>query len=93
MLEFTDWAIQIIERANSGARRLNPDARIRLMRTRTGMEAVLTDEAEATDEEVTVGTSTVFVEAGLEGLVDIEEPHDRIVLRPRGSTPNVREDH
>ena len=30
---------------------------------------------------------------GLDGLVDIEEPHDRVVLKPPGSAPNARGDH
>jgi hypothetical protein len=33
------------------------------------------------------------VQAGLEGLIDIEEPHDRVVHRPAGSTPNDRSAH
>jgi len=36
---------------------------------------------------------TLFVEDGLDGLVDVEEPHDRLVLRAAGSAPNVRGDH
>jgi hypothetical protein len=36
---------------------------------------------------------TVLVEEGLEGLLDVEEPHDRLVLRPAGSTPNPRGEH
>jgi len=93
MLEFSDWAIEILERADSGARRLNPDARIRLVRTDSGMEAVLTDQPAADDARLTAGEATIFVEAGIQGLVDIEEPHDRIVLRPAGSKPNEREPH
>jgi hypothetical protein len=93
MLQFTDWAKEIIQRADSGARRLNADARIRLVRSGPGMEAVLVDAAEPGDEEVTVGESIIFVERGLQGLVDIEEPHDRIVLRPIGSEPNKMEPH
>jgi hypothetical protein len=34
---------------------------------------------------------TLYVERGLAGLVDVEEPHDRLVLRPAGSAPNARE--
>jgi len=93
MLQFTEWAKEIIERADSGARRLNPDARIRLVRRNGEMEAVLTDAPEPSDEELAVGACTIYVEKGLDGLVDIEEPHDRIVLRPAGSTPNIREPH
>ena len=45
------------------------------------------------DREVGVGDLTLLVEEGLEGLLDVEEPHDRLVLRPAGSTPHVRGEH
>jgi hypothetical protein len=57
------------------------------------VQAVLTHEPDPEDHEMKVGEATVFVESGLEGLVDIEEPHDRVVLRPSGSTPNARQHH
>jgi len=93
MVEFTDWAKEILQRADSGARRLNPDARVRLVRSGTAMEAVLSDAPAPDDAVVSIGDATIFVEEGIDGLVDIEEPHDRIVLRPAGSQPNTREDH
>jgi len=40
---------------------------------------------------VALPTMTLYVEHGLEGLVDVEEPHDHLVLRPAGSIPNPRE--
>ncbi|MGZ4105191.1 MAG: hypothetical protein ACXVP8_08005 [Actinomycetota bacterium] len=93
MVELTEWAKDILQRADSGARRLNPDARVRLVRSGGGMEAVLTDKPEEDDALVTLGEATIFVEHGIEGLVDVEEPHDRIVLKPSGSSPNEREPH
>lgn len=93
MIEFTDWAKDILERAQRAANRFNPDARIRLARMGGTIQASLTDEAGADDQQVEVGTMTLLVEPGLEGLVDVEEPHDRLVLRPAGSTPNVRGEH
>jgi len=93
MVEFTDWAKEILQRADAGARRLNPDARVRLVRSGTVMEAVLSDAPDHDDDVVSIGDATIFIEHGIDGLVDIEEPHDRIVLRPAGSQPNIREDH
>lgn len=93
MVTFTDWARDILTRSQEAAGRFNPEARIRLARTSSGVEAMLTDRPDPTDHAVEVGAVTVYVEAGLEGLVDVEEPHDRLVLRPTGSTPNVREAH
>ena len=91
MIEFTDWAKDILHRSQEAAARFNPDAKIRLASTAGSVEAVLTDEPHSTDQPVKVGETTLYVEAGLEGLVDIEEPHDRLVLRPAGSIPNNRE--
>jgi hypothetical protein len=91
VIEFTEWARDILRRADEAARRLNPDARVRLARTGTTMSAVLTDAPEPGDADVDLGGFAILVAEGVEGLVDIEEPHDRIVLRPAGSTPNPRE--
>lgn len=94
MLEVTDWAREILRRSQEAARRFDPDALIRIASTHRGVEGVLTDAPEPGDEKHDIGGVTIYVEPGLEGLLDIEEPHDRLVLRPPGSTPNVREhDH
>ncbi len=92
-LEFTEWAKDILQRADAGARRLNPDARVRLIRSAGAMEAVLSDGPGPDDDVVMLGEATIYVERSLDGLVDIEEPHDRLVLKPLGSQPNIREDH
>ncbi len=94
MIEFTDWAKDILQRAQSAARRFDPDARLRLGRTSSGVQAALVHEPEPGDGEVDVTSEVrLFVERGLEGLVDVEEPHDRLVLRPAGSIPNLHEPH
>jgi hypothetical protein len=92
-IELTDWARDILRRSQEAARRFNPDARIRLARTATGVETVLTDSPDPADVEVEDDGVTIYVEEGLTGLLDVEEPHDRLVLKPPGSTPNVREPH
>jgi hypothetical protein len=93
VIEFTEWAQEILQRSEQAARRFNPDAKVRLTRVGGVVQAVLTDRPAPDDREVEVGEATVYVESGLEGLVDIEEPHDRVVLRPSGSAPNAREHH
>ena len=93
VLEFTEWARDILGRSQQAARRFNPDAKIRLARTGGTVQAMLTDQPGPGDVEVRVDDVTLYVERGLEGLVDIEEPHDRLVLRPSGSTPNPRGAH
>jgi hypothetical protein len=93
VIEFTDWARDILNRAQTAARRFDPEARVRLARTSTGVEALLVHEPEPGDREVEAGEVSLFIQEGLDGLVDIEEPHDRLVLRPAGSTPNPRSEH
>lgn len=92
-VELTDWARDILTRSAAAATRFNPDARVRIARTDAGpVEAGLTDEAQPGDREVEISDGVrILIEEGLVGLIDVVEPHDRIVLRPAGSTPNPRE--
>ncbi len=92
-LEFTPWAIDIIGKADAAARRLNPDARVRLAHAGAGVAAQLTDAPEDDDVRIELGDAEIFVDARVAGLIDIEEPHDRIVLKPAGAAHNVREPH
>jgi hypothetical protein len=90
MIEVTDWAREILVRSHHAARRFNPSATIRLARVGGQVQATLAEAPANDDRPVKLGDATVYVEAGLEGLIDVEEPHDRVVLRPPGSIPNVR---
>ena len=92
-IQLTDWAREILTRSTEAARRFNPDAKVRLARVNGVVQATLTDAPSPDDQTVEVGGASVYVEAGLTGLVDIEEPHDRVVLKPPGSAPNARGDH
>lgn len=83
MVTFTDRAREILGRADAAARRLNPDAHVRLAEAPGGgIEAQLASEPGPADHVVEVGGATVFVQARLDGVVDVEDPHDRLVLRP-----------
>jgi hypothetical protein len=84
VLEFTEWATQILGRTHAAARRFNPDATVRLHRTEGGVAFALTDERHDGDELVAGEGFELWVEAGLEGTVDVVEPHDRLILRPPG---------
>lgn len=92
-IEFTEWATDILNRAQTAAVRFYPDAKIRLCRTPSGVEALLAEAPEPDDRPVAAGAMTLYVEAELEGLVDCKEPHDQLVLRPLGSPPNSHGDH
>ena len=93
MIEITDWAREIITRSHRAAARFNPGTTIRLARVEGRVQAVLAEAPEPQDQALELGEVTVYVEEGLGGLIDIEEPHDRLVLGPPGSSPNVRGIH
>jgi hypothetical protein len=93
VIEVTDWARDILHRSHQAARRFDPGTAIRLVQTPSGVEARLADGPAADDHAVDLGGMTLYVEAGLDGVVDIEEPHDRLVLKAPGSPPNVRAEH
>jgi hypothetical protein len=93
-LEFTDWAIEILQRTHEAARRFNDAATVRIHRMGDGVAFDLTDEREDEDELVTEHGFELWVASGLEGTVDVVEPHDRLVLRPPGDTQrSVRSAH
>jgi hypothetical protein len=88
VLTFTDWAIEILSRADAAARRFNPDVRVRIVREPGGgVRFELTDEAEPTDRIVEHPSGfTLLVQEGLEGTVDVVEPHDQLILRAPGDS-------
>jgi len=86
VLAFTDWAIEILSRADAAARRFNPDVRVRIIRDAGGgVRFELTDEPDPTDQIVEHPSGfTLFVPQGVEGTVDVVEPHDQLILRSPG---------
>ena len=88
MLAFTDWAIEILSRADAAARRFNPDVRVRIIREAAGgVRFELTDEADPTDQVLEHPSGfTLLVQNGLEGTVDVVEPHDQLILRSPGDS-------
>jgi Fe-S cluster assembly iron-binding protein IscA len=73
VIEFTQRAVEVLRAADAGARRFNPDARIRVRRAGAGVTFELTDEASSSDEVVDAGGCAVLVERGLAGTVDAGE--------------------
>ena len=85
MVEFTEWAIDILRRSDAAARRLNPDARVRVLRDGSGgVRFELTDELAPTDAVIADLGFILLVAQGLEGTIDVVEPHDQLILRPPG---------
>ncbi len=85
MIEFTEWATEILQRSHEAARRFNPEATVRVSRAGDAVEFALTDEPRDGDRLVRGDGFDLLVEEGLEGIVDVVEPHDRLILRLPGS--------
>jgi hypothetical protein len=83
-LAFTEWATEILGRTHAAARRLNAAATVRLHRAPGGVEFSLVDEPQDGDVLVRGDGFELWVQAGLEGTVDVVEPHDRLILRRPG---------
>jgi hypothetical protein len=80
--------------ADEAARRLNPEAVVRLHRTGDGVAFDLTDERRDGDELLAEHGFELLVEGDLQGTVDVVEPHDRLILRPPGDPErSVRQPH
>jgi hypothetical protein len=86
VIEFTDWASDILRRSQEAARRLNPDVTLRVHRSDGAVTFDLTDERAAGDVLVHGDGFDLLVAEGIDGVVDVVEPHDRLILRPPGST-------
>jgi hypothetical protein len=85
VIEFTEWAARILSRSAEAARRFNPDAKLRLSAEGGEVQFSITDEPAPTDRAVAGDGFSIYVAEGLDGIVDVVEPHDRLVLRPPGS--------
>ena len=85
VVEFTQWALDILRRSHEAARRFNPDATVRVFREAGGVRFVLTDEHEPNDQRIERDGFVLLVEQGIEGTIDVVEPHDQLILRPAGS--------
>ena len=88
MIRCSATAVGLLRRAEQAARRFNPSARIRLVPESGGVRFELTEEPEPSDDVMEHEAGfTLFVAHGLSGLVDVAEPHDRLVLVPDGEAP------
>jgi hypothetical protein len=95
VIEFTEWANDILRRSHQAARRFDPNATLRVARGADGRAAfALTDERQEGDVLVHGDGFDLLAEEGVEGVVDVVEPHDQLILRPPGSTErSVRGEH
>jgi hypothetical protein len=92
MIRCSETAVTLLRRAEQAARRFNASARIRLVPEPGGVRFELSDEPEPDDEVVEHEAGfTLFVAPGLSGLVDVAEPHDRLVLVTGGDQSGAGE--
>jgi hypothetical protein len=82
VIDVSERAAQLLVKADAAARRFNPDARIRVVPADGGVRFVLADGPEDGDVAIERDGVTFFTDPTLAGTVDVEEPHDRLVLRP-----------
>lgn len=82
MIEVTERAAALLAKADTAARRFNPDACIRVVPDRDTVRFVLSDGPAEGDVVVERDGVTFFADGTLVGVVDVEEPHDHLVLRP-----------
>jgi hypothetical protein len=86
MVELTDRAREALVAADVAARRLNPEARIRLAGHGTSVRAEFTDGSSPDDVRLDLDGLTLLVAAGLEGVIDVGE-HNELTLQPGGPRP------
>lgn len=82
MIDVSERAAELLGKADAAARRFNPDARIRVVPAGGGVRFVLSDGPADGDVVIERDGMTFFADPTLAGTIDVEEPHDRLVLRP-----------
>lgn len=84
MLEVTESAAAVLQRAHEAATRFNPDARIRVFLRDGVIETELTDAVKENDIEVEAEGIVFLVASDVgDGLLDVTDSHDRLVVKPR----------
>ena len=83
MIELTERAEEAVTSAIAAARRFDATAQIRLARSGAGVAFEFMDTPDATDTIVELDDLTLYVEEGLDGVVDTGD-HQAPVLRPHG---------
>ena len=81
MLEITDDAAVVLERAYDAAARFNPAVKIRVYRTGDQVQLGFAERPSDGDDVITVGDMLIFVEGGISGTLEAQQPHDRLVVR------------
>jgi Fe-S cluster assembly iron-binding protein IscA len=81
LLEITEQAAEVLERAYDAAARFNPDARVRVYSEGGRVQTGFADTPEPGDTVVEHEGLTIFVGQGIEGTLDVSSQHDHLVVR------------
>lgn len=81
MLEVSESAMEVLERAHSAATRFNPDAKVRIYRRSGTVETAFADSPESSDTVLELEGLTIFVEEGISGTLDTSAEHDHLIVR------------
>jgi G:T-mismatch repair DNA endonuclease (very short patch repair protein) len=84
VIDVTARAANLLAKADIAARRFDPNVCIRVIPDRVGVRFVLSEGPGSGDVVIERNGITFFVDPSLDGTVDVEEPHDHLVLRPHG---------
>jgi Fe-S cluster assembly iron-binding protein IscA len=84
VLEITDEAAAVLERAYDAAGRFNPGVKIRVYRSGDQVQLGFADRPADGDEVVPVGDMLIFVQGDIAGTLEAQQPHDRLVVRELG---------
>lgn len=85
MLEITESAAEVLERAYDAAAAYNPEARIRVFRRGGQVETGFADAPQSGDETIEHQGMVLFVAGDVgEGILDTSEEHDRLIVKTPG---------
>lgn len=83
MLEITENAAVVLERAYDAAAAYNPDAKIRVFRRGDEVQTGFADSAQPGDATLEHEGMTLFVAGDVgDGVLDTSSEHDRLIVRP-----------
>jgi hypothetical protein len=82
VLTLTERAREALRTSLIAARRIDPEANLRIVRHEGGVRAVFVGEADPADRLVDLGEIVIGVEAGIDGVVDAGEHNELTLVTP-----------
>ncbi|MGH2770126.1 MAG: hypothetical protein ACRDJF_06330 [Actinomycetota bacterium] len=80
MLEITEAATDVLERAYRAATRFNPQARVRIYRAGGRIETGFADLPQPGETTIEHAGLILFVEEDITGTLDVSAQHDRLMV-------------